>query len=323
MSFKRPHQFKSERTETGDITGKDKNGLISGKATGKVGKYITVAVEWTQIEEALKLNQLEQILSPIHERMVTDLETELAHFMMNNGALSLGSPNTPIKKWSDVAQTASFIKDIGIKTSENYAVMDPWSAQRLADAQTTISAEPLVRSAWENAQITGNFGGIRALMSNGLASREQGDFDGTITVKTAPNVDYLSVKDSYQFTITLTGATPSKTGFLKAGDQLKFTSTHWLNQQSKQTLYNGSTAISFTATVLEETDSTSSGDVTVKLSGVPIYDEKNAQYNAVDAKVKAGDAVSIIGTAKQQMKPNLFYNKFFLWVRNHPLAKIT
>lgn len=322
VSFKRPHQFKSERTETGDITGKAKNGLISGKATGKVGKYITVAVEWPQIEEALKLNQLEQILSPIHERMVTDLETELAHFMMNNGALSLGSPNTPIKKWSDVAQTASFIKDIGIKTSENYAVMDPWSAQRLADAQTTISAEPLVRSAWENAQITGNFGGIRALMSNGLASREQGDFDGTITVKTIPNVDYLSIKDSYQFTITLTGATPSKTGFLKAGDQLKFTSIHWLNQQSKQTLYNGSTAISFTATVLEDTDSTSSGDVTVKLSGVPIYDKTNVQYNAVDAKVKAGDVVSIIGTGKQQMKPNLFYNKFFCGLGTIPLPKL-
>jgi len=140
------------------LRGKLKNGLISGKATGKVGKYITVGVEWTQIEEALKLNQLEQILSPIHERMVTDLETELAHFMMNNGALSLGSPNTPIKKWSDVAQTASFIKDIGIKTSENYAVMDPWSAQRLADAQSGLHAtEQLVRTAWENAQISGNF----------------------------------------------------------------------------------------------------------------------------------------------------------------------
>ncbi|AYB48745.1 head protein [Candidatus Williamhamiltonella defendens] len=323
VSFKRPHQFKSERTETGDITGKDKNGLFSAKATGKVGKYITVAVEWTQIEEALKLNQLDQILSPIHERMVTDLETELAHFMMNNGALSLGSPNTAIKKWADVAQTASFIKDIGIKTGENYAIMDPWSAQRLADAQSGLhAADQLVRTAWENAQISGNFGGIRALMSNGLASREQGDFDGAITVKTAPNVDYLSVKDSYQFTVALTGATPSKTGFLKAGDQLKFTSTHWLNQQSKQTLYNGSTAMSFTATVLEETNSTASGDVTVKLSGVPIYDEKNSQYNAVDAKVKAGDAVSIIGTAKQQMKPNLFYNKFFCGLGTIPLPKL-
>lgn len=112
-------------------------------------------------------------------------------------------------------------------------------------------------------------------MSNGLASRKQGDFAGTITVKTVPNVDYLSVKDSYQFTITLTGASPSKTGFLKAGDQLKFTSTHWLNQQSKQTLYNGSTAISFTATMLEDADSNVSDDVTVKLSGALICDGRN------------------------------------------------
>ena len=45
--------------------------------------------------------------------------------MMNNGALSLGSPNTPITKWSDVAQTASFLKDLGVNEGENYAVMDP------------------------------------------------------------------------------------------------------------------------------------------------------------------------------------------------------
>ncbi|MBX7003862.1 head protein, partial [Providencia rettgeri] len=72
VSFKRPHQFSSERTTDGDITGKAKNNLISGKATGKVGDYITVAVEWKQIEEALELNQLDQILAPIHARMVTD-----------------------------------------------------------------------------------------------------------------------------------------------------------------------------------------------------------------------------------------------------------
>ena len=323
VSFKRPHQFSSERTADGDITGKAKNGLISGKATGRVGNYITVAVEWAQIEEALKLNQLDQILAPIHARMVTDLETELAHFMMNNGALSLGTPNSPIAKWSDVAQTATFLKDIGIKVGDNYAVMDPWSAQRLADAQTGLHAsDQLVRTAWENAQIPGNFGGIKALMSNGLASREQGDFGGTLTVKTAPTVDYTAIKDSYQFTVTLTGATASKTGFFKAGDQVKFTATHWLNQQSKQTLYNGSTAISFTATVLEDANSDGTGDVTVKLSGVPVYDAVNKQYNAVDRKVAAGDEVVVFGTAKQQMKPNLFFNKMFCGLGTIPLPKL-
>lgn len=323
VSFKRPHQFRSERTADGDITGKTKNGLISGKATGRVGNYITVAVEWAQVEEALKLNQLDQILAPIHARMVTDLETELANFMMNNGSLSLGTPNSPITKWSDVAQTATFLKDIGIKAGDNYAVMDPWSAQRLADAQTGLHAsDQLVRTAWENAQIPGNFGGIKALMSNGLASREQGDFGGTLTVKTAPTVDYTAIKDSYQFSVTLTGATASKTGFFKAGDQVKFTATHWLNQQSKQTLYNGSTAISFTATVLEDANSDGTGDVTVKLSGVPVYDAVNKQYNAVDRKVAAGDEVVVIGTAKQQMKPNLFFNKMFCGLGTIPLPKL-
>ncbi|HEJ0334141.1 TPA: head protein [Klebsiella aerogenes] len=323
VSFKRPHQFASKRTADGDISGQAKNNLISGKATGRVGNYITVAVEWKQIEEALKLNQLEEVLKPITERVVTDLETDLAQFMMNNGALSLGSPNTPINKWSDVAQTASLMKDLGIKTGENYAVMDPWSAQRLADAQSGLHGnDQLIRSAWEDAQISGNFGGIRALMSNGLASRTQGAFGGTLTVQTAPTVTYNAVKDTYQFTVTLTGATASVTGFLKAGDQIKFTNTYWLQQQSKQVLYNGSAPISFTATVLSDANSTAGGAVTVTLSGVPIYDTTNPQYNAVSRQLAAGDAVTVIGTAGQTMKPNLFYNKFFCGLGTIPLPKL-
>ncbi|MCK7258089.1 head protein [Enterobacter asburiae] len=323
VSFKRPHQFASLRTATGDISGQAKNNLISGKATGKVGNYITVAVEYGQLEEAIKLNQLDEILAPVRQRIVTDLETELAKFMMNNGALSLGSPNTPINKWSDVAQTASFLKDLGVEEGENYAVMDPWAAQRLADAQSGLhGSDQLIRSAWEDAQISGNFGGIRALMSNGLASRTQGAFGGTLTVQTAPTVTYVSVKDTYQFTVTLTGATASVTGFLKAGDQLKFTSTYWLNQQSKQVLYNGSNPISFTATVLADANSTAGGLVTVTLSGVPIFDATAAQYNAVNRQVAAGDAVTVIGTANQAMKPNLFYNKFFCGLGTIQLPKL-
>lgn len=324
VSFKRPHQFSSLRTATGDISGQTKNNLVSGKATGRVGNYITVAVEYQQLEEAIKLNQLDEILAPVRQRIVTDLETELAQFMMRNGALSLGSPNTPINKWSDVAQTASFLKDLGVEEGDNYAVMDPWSAQRLADAQSGLHAsDQLVRTAWEQAQIASNFGGIRALMSNGLASRTQGAFGGTLTVQTAPTVTYVAVKDTYQFTVTLTGATASVNGFLKAGDQIKFTNTFWLQQQSKQALYNGSTPISFTATVLADANSTAGGLVTVTLSGVPIYDAApQQQYNAVSRQVAAGDAVTVIGTAAQTMKPNLFYNKFFCGLGTIPLPKL-
>lgn len=79
VSFKRPHQFSSLRTPTGDISGKNKNNLISGKATGRVGNYITVAVEYQQLEEAIKLNQLEEILAPVRQRIVIGSLAEAAN----------------------------------------------------------------------------------------------------------------------------------------------------------------------------------------------------------------------------------------------------
>jgi hypothetical protein len=322
VSFKRPHRYRSTRTATGDITGIAKNAIISGKATGRVSNYITVAAEWTQFEEALKLNQLAEILAPIQEQMVTDLETEMAKFMMQNGALSLGTPGTAITAWSHVAQTASFLKDIGVDRGENYAAIDPWSAQNLADKQTTLSADGKVRSAWEDAQLPTNFGGIRALMSNGLASRQQGAFGGTLTVQTTPTVTYTAVKDTYQFTLTLTGATPSITGFLKAGDQLRFNPSYWLQQQTKQTLYRNAAAIPFTATVLADANSTAGGAVTVTLSGVPIIDPVNTQYNTVHRAVTAGDSVTVLGAAGLSTKPSLFYNRYFCGLGTIPLPKL-
>ncbi|EFJ5905506.1 head protein, partial [Escherichia coli] len=104
--------------------------------------------------------------------------------------------------------------------------------------------------------------------------------------------------------------------------QVKFTNTYWLQQQTKQALYNGATPISFTATVTADADSDGSGDVTVTLSGVPIYDTTNPQYNSVSRQVAAGDAVSVVGTASQTMKPNLFYNKFFCGLGSIPLPKL-
>ncbi|EHK2770896.1 head protein, partial [Escherichia coli] len=54
----------------------------------------------------------------------------------------------------------------------------------------------------------------------------------------------------------------------------------------------------------------------------PIYDTTNPQYNSVSRQVEAGDAVSVVGTASQTMKPNLFYNKFFCGLGSIPLPKL-
>lgn len=306
--LKRPHQFASTRTADGDISSTTTQNLISGKIPAKISNYCTVEVAYSQLEEAIKLNQLDQILKPISERINTDIEIELAKFIQQNGALSLGSPGTAVTKWSDVAQTGSMLKDLGVDSGNNYAVMDPWAAQNLAEKQGQIGAvDQLVRSAWENAQISGNFGGVHALMSNGLAARVTGSAAGAagITVKTTPTATYDSVKDSYQMSIVLTGATGLT---LKAGDQLEFATSYWLNQQSKQQLVKNGSAIKFTATVLA--DATAVGaDITVTVSGAAIVDGTNAQYNTVSAAITAGMSVTVKGAASTTYKPNLFYNE--------------
>lgn len=305
--LKRPHQFASTRTADGDISATTTQNLVSGKIPAKISNYCTVEVAYSQLEEAIKLNQLDKILKPISERINTDIEIELAKFIQTNGALSLGSPGTGITKWSDVAQTGSMLKDLGVESGNNYAVMDPWAAQNLAEKQSGLDNNELVRTAWENAQISGNFGGVRALMSNGLAARVSGSAAGAagITVKTTPTATYDSVKDTYQMSIVLTGATGLT---LKAGDQLEFATSYWLNQQSKQQLVKNGSAIKFTATVLA--DSTAVGaDITVTVSGAAIVDANNSQYNTVSAAITAGMAVTVKGAASTTYKPNLFYNE--------------
>lgn len=320
--LKRPHQYKSLRTASGDISGSSKSPIISGKVPAKISNYCTVAVEYSQIEEAIKLNQLDEILRPISARIQTDIETELAKFILDNGALSLGTAGTSVSKWGDVAQCGSMLKDLGVVGGENYAVLDPWAAQDLANAQAGLAGnDSLIATAWERAQIPGNFAGLRALMSNGLASRTAGSGAGAaaVTVKTKPTVTYNTVKDTYQMTVVLT-STNFASKNLKAGDQVQFDTVHWVNQQSKQTLYKNGAALKFTATVTA--DATASGnDITVVLSG-PAIKEADGAYNTVSKEIEAGDAVTVIGTADTEYKPNLFYNSMAIAMGTVELPKL-
>lgn len=306
--IKRPHQYTTLRTPGGDISASAKNNLISGKVAAKITNYATVAVEWTSLEQAIQLNQLDEILKPVSEQLVTALELELGRFIQANGALSLGDFNTPITKWGDVAQTGSMLKDIGV-TGTNYAVMNPWAAQNLADRQSSIgTVDNLVRTAWEDAQIASNFGGVRAIMSNALPARTTGSLAGVtgITVSATPTVDYLSTKDTYQMTIVLAGVTNGAT--LKAGDQLEFATSYWLNQQNKQTLSNNAGPIKFTATVVNDVTSTGT-TMSVVVSGAAIIDATNPQYNTVSAPITSGMAVTVKGQASTSARPGLFYNE--------------
>jgi len=309
--LKRPHQYKAFRSATGDLTSTTTSNLISGKVAATVSNYCTVWVDYQQFEEALKLNQLDRILEPAYARMSTEIELELANYFVKNAALSLGTAGTAITKWSDVAQTGSMLTDIGAIGGRKYAIMDPWAAQNLADKQGALQSGnvELIRSAWEDAQIAGNFAGVRALMSNALANRTSGSAAGaaSVTVKTTPTVTYDAVKDTMQMTVVLTSASLA-TKNVAVGDQVQFNASFWLNQQTKQVLFRNGSAVPFTGTVTAAASAVSN-DITVVLSGAGIVDATNPQYNTISKAITAGDSVTILGAASTVYKPNIFFHE--------------
>ena len=151
VDFKRPHDYNSIRTSGGDISGSTKSDIIAGKATGTVQDYFTAATEWGNVQEALELDQLDQILEPMARRLVTDLELDLGAFMRKNASLNYGTRGTVVDAWSDVAGAGAMLDSVGVPMSDdNYYLMNPFTTTALSSAQNGLNAaDGLVRTAWE------------------------------------------------------------------------------------------------------------------------------------------------------------------------------
>jgi len=311
VQFKRPHQYASTRTPDGDITGSTNN-IISATATANASDYITVNIDWLQLEQAIELNQLDEILMPARDQMTTTLENELATFMINNAGLTNGTPGTAISAWKDVAQNSSYLKSLGVMGKEMFATMNPFATENLADTQSGLASgdNRLVNTAWENAQISRDFGGCRGLMSNSLESYTTGTITGSGTVDVTPTADYVTLKDSYQMTIALAGFGAGAT--IVAGQQLEFPDTLMLQQQNKNVISRNGAGIPFVGTVLADATADGAGDITVTISGAAIIDATNPQYNTVSRAITAADTVNVLAAAATTFQPGLFYTKDYV-----------
>jgi hypothetical protein len=308
VDFKRPHDYNTIRTSGGDISLSTKSDIIAGKATGTVQDYFTAATEWGNIQEALELDQLDQILEPMARRLVTDLELDLGAFMRKNASLNYGNRGTAVDAWSDVAGAGATLDSVGVPMSDDkYYLMNPFTTTSLASAQSGLTAaDGLVRTAWEKAQIASNFGGMRALTSNALSSYTSGSTtDRAGTLNGAPDATYVTAKDTMQQTLVLADL---GTGTIKAGDQVTIANVNRLNVATREQVLGATgAAVPWTGTVLE--DVTIAGNAaTIVVSGAAIY-EANGQYNNVDAAPANGAVVTILGAASTVYQPNMFYSK--------------
>ena len=313
VRVKRPHQYKAKRTATGDISALNKNKIESGNAFGTVQDYITVDLDWENLEEAIELDQFDQIIMPAGEECVNELETSLGNFMVNNSGLTYGTPGTAVTKWSDVAGSEALMQTIGVpNTGEHYYVMNPFSQKNLADAQNGLtSADRLVTTAWEKAQISRPFGGMKGISSNSLTSYQAGaDTTRSGTLLSAPTQTYVSQKDSMIQTIVLDGLDVSTTDAVLPGETIVITQADrtYTNIRSRQVAFDDTGAqIQWKFRVVTGGDTDGSGQVTITVTNSAI-NEADGQYNNINTALEAGDTFTILGTEDVVYQPNLFYH---------------
>ena len=321
VDFKRPHDYNTIRTAGGDISASTKSDIIAGKATGTVQNYFTAATEWGNVEEALQLDQLDQILEPMARRIVTDMELDLGAFMRKNASLKYGTHGTVVDAWSDVAGAGALMDSVGVPMSDDkYYIMNPFTTTTLASAQNGLNAaDGLVRTAWEKAQISSNFGGLMALTSNALSSYTSGSTsDRAGALASTPDATYVTAKDTMTQVLSLNNL---GTGTIKAGDMVTIAGVYRLNVATREPILDASgNQVLWTGTVLE--DVTISGNAaTITVSGAAIY-EANGQYNNVSVAPASGDVVTILGAASTLYQPNLFYTKQAFGIGTVKLPKL-
>lgn len=306
--FKRPHDYTTTRTTGGDISS-SKNDIISGKATGTVQKYFTVAAEWGNVEEALEMDQLDKILAPMATRIVTDLELDFATYMSNNCNLHYGTPGTVVDAWTDVAGAGALLNSMGVPSDKpwNY-VMTPGTETALASAQSALASGKtgLVTNAWERAVISDNFAGMRVMCSNALPSRTNTtDADMAGALSATPTLTYLGAKDTMtQVWAVETFATSTE---IKAGSIIQVTGKYRAGGGTRGAIFDSAGNQILYSGVVTEDVTLSSGAGNIVVAGAGIY-ESGGAYNTTTAALASGDVVTILGTTGDVVQPNLFYH---------------
>jgi hypothetical protein len=328
VDFKRPHDFKTDRTAGGDISAVDKSDIISAKATGTVQDYFTVHLDWDEVDEALKLDQLEEILAPAATRIVTDLELDFGAYMYKNANLHYGTPGTVVDAWGDVAGANALMDSMGVPNDNKRCyVMNPYTVANLANTQSGLASgdNSLVTSAWQNAQITNKFAGLKALSSNALASYTSGTLSAGAnragTLSGTPDVTYATNKDTMTQTLAITGF-GAGADTIKAGEIVTITGRNRLSLSTRAAFTDGTASQVLWSGVVTADVTLSGGAGNIVVAGPAIF-EANGQYNTVDSSPISGDVITITNPAASTVyQPNMFYHMQAFGIGSVPLKKL-
>lgn len=338
IDFKRPTDYKSSRTTDGDVTADtNRSDIVTGKASGVVQDYITVRVDFKEADQAIKMDQLDQLLAPMAKRIVTDLEVDFAKFMMKNcgqhaGSMTPADYGKAVTTWSDVAEAGAVMAANGIPEDDKwiYAV-NPYTQSALANVQRSLGSGgvsgELVSEAHQKAILADDFAGMRVMRATTLAtytSATTGDLVGALNGN--PDVSYATAKDTMTQSLAVNGF-GTFAGVIPAGAVIKISGRNRLNLSTRQAVVNASAGtVEFTATVVQDSAAFVAGAGTIVVSGPGIWENPAlagvGAYNTTDSALQSGDVVTIMGLDNTLYQPNLFWHKQAFAIGSVPIEKL-
>ena len=329
VDFKRPTDYVSVRTANGDLTSETPSDIITGKATGTVQDYFTAFVDFDEADEAIKMDQLDQLLAPLATRIKTDFELDFADFMMKNTALLAGTVGTAADTWDDIAEAGAIMQASGVPMDAkwNYAV-NPFTQRKLASTNKSLGAGGVaggpIKSSLDMATIDDNFAGMRVMTATTLASYTTfagADRAGAI-VTSNPDVTYLTAKDTMTQTIQVTGFAANIV--VAAGETVTITGVNRLNLSTRQPILDETgAAVLFSGTVATGVTLGASGEGFITITGPAIF-EAAGQYNTASRAPIIGDVLTLGGggAAAATIQPNLFWHPQAFSVGSVPIKKL-
>jgi hypothetical protein len=331
VDFKRPTDYVSVRTANGDVSGETASDIITGKASGVVQDYFTTFVDYDEADEAIKMDQIDQLLAPLATRIKTDLELDFAAFMMKNSALLAGTVGTAADTWDDIAEAGAMLQASGVPSDMPwYYTVNPFTQRALASTNRSLgaggTAGGLVKTAVDKATISDMFAGFDKVMTaTTLASYTTGsEADRAGTLSGTPTVTYVAAKDTMTQVLAVTAVGAGST-VINAGETVTITAAsgaiNRLNLSTRQPIIDDAGAnIVWTGTVTTDvTLSGGAGNVTV--TGPAIFESTGA-YNTVSQSPLSGDVVTFSGAASTTYQPNLFWHKQAFSIGSVPIKKL-
>jgi len=322
IDVKRPTDYKTVRTPKGDVSGQTKSDIITGKATATVQDYFTAFVDYDEADEAIKMNQLDQLLKPMATRVVTDFETDYAQFMLKNTALLSGTVGTALTTWDHVAGMGAIMQASGIPMDGSWcAAVNPFVQRKLASDQRSLGGETGEMSANQRAVISDNFAGMKVMTATTLGSYTTGaGADRTGAVVGTPVATYATARNTMTQVIGVTGFQANLV--VAAGETITVTGRNRLNLSTRKVMIDETGApIVFSATVTETVTLDGSGAGNLTVTGPAIFEAAGA-YNTVDSAIAAGDVVTLGGAASTIIQPNLFWHKQAFTVASVPIKRL-